>query len=340
MDDDDELAEMDEASMKKMFKEKLEGLDKPDKMGKRMGGDEMKKMLGGKDKESFKKDLEGMGKDEMRAKFGEMKKKMGGKDMDGDFKKMKGMMDKKPTCADKTEPVCTDKSKPLDKKAIAMKMLGEVLCPADKKAPTCADKSEPEVTEEDKKSMEDPKPKCKDGKLPVCTGGVAALEKKDVLGKLMCEDRNAPTCPNGGKFVDSETDEGERRPKCDNEEKPTCTGGADPELPEILQGAMKMKKMMKKKTDNIDKAKFFCKDGKQPTCKAGKKLVWRMGGEQKQKKKFDPKKGGCRDMQKPTCEDGKAPTCLAGENEKKKCTDGQPRLCAEKKEPLCSDGSK
>lgn len=62
---------------------------------------------------------------------------------------------------------------------------------------------------------------------------------------------------------------------------------------------MKMKKMKETKTDNIDKSKFFCKDGKQPQCKAGKKLVWRMGGEQKQKRKFDPKKGGCRDMQKP-----------------------------------------
>lgn len=64
-----------------------------------------------------------------------------------------------------------------------------------------------------------------------------------------------------------------------------------------------------------------------------------MGGEQKQKRKFDPKKGGCRDMQKATCEGGVRPTCLAGEDEKKRCKDKQPRLCEGKKEPLCSDGT-
>lgn len=100
-----------------------------------------------------------------------------------------------------------------------------------------------------------------------------------------------------------------------------------------------MKKMKEMKSDNIDKAKFFCKDGKQPKCAAGKKLVWRMGGEQKQKKKFDPKKGGCLDMQKPLCADNAKPTCLKGEDATtKRCTDKQPRLCTGGTEPLCSDG--
>lgn len=155
----------------------------------------------------------------------------------------------------------------------------------------------------------------------------------------MCEDRVAPTCPDGGNFVEAEDEDGSKRPKCDNEKKPVCANGDEPDLPELFQGMAKMKKMKDMKSDNIYKAKFFCKDGKQPQCKAGKKLVWRMGGEQKQKKKFDPKKGGCRDMQKPLCADGAKPTCLAGEDANKRFTDKQPRLCAGGVEPLCSDGT-
>lgn len=151
--------------------------------------------------------------------------------MEGDFKGMKKMMDKKPQCADKSTPKCSDKSEPLDKKGIAMKQLGELLCPADKKQPACADKSEPKVLEADRKEMKDPKPKCTDGSLPVCTGGVAMADKKTAMGKLMCEDRVAPSCPEGGKFVQDESEEGESRPKCDNEKKPVCSNGDEPELP-------------------------------------------------------------------------------------------------------------
>lgn len=274
------------------------------------------------------------------------KMKMSGKSKDGEFKEKKKEMKEKPKCKDETEPKCTDGSAPLNKEEVAMKMIGALLCPDDKLPPKCADKSDPKVSDADKKSKEMPKPKCTDGNYPVCTGGKAALEKKDVLGKLMCPDEKAPTCPDGGNFVDKEDDEEGRKAKCDNEKKPVCTDGSDPELPEILQGMMKMKKMKDMKEGNIEKAKFFCKDGKQPKCGAGKKLVWRMGGEQKQKKKFDPKKGGCRDMQKPMCKDADgvevAPTCLGvgGADSNGKCVDKQPKLCADKKEPLCGDGTK
>lgn len=43
-------------------------------------------------------------------------------------------------------------------------------------------------------------------------------------------------------------------------------------------------------------------------------------------------------MQKPLCEGGVKPTCLKGEDEKKRCKDKQPRLCEGGKEPLCGDG--
>merc|ERR1711998_130810 len=130
--------------------EKLDKMDKPDKFGRKMKGEEMKK-------------------------------KMQGKDLEGDFKGMKEKMAKKPQCADKSTPTCTGGVAPLDKKAIGEKMMGELLCPADKKAPKCADASTPKVSDADKKSKERPVPKCTDGTVPVCTGGVATVDKKTVM---------------------------------------------------------------------------------------------------------------------------------------------------------------
>merc|ERR1719163_1806141 len=53
-----ELKDMDEATMKKRFKEKIDEMDKPDKDGRKMGGEEMKKKLMGMSKEDFKKDID------------------------------------------------------------------------------------------------------------------------------------------------------------------------------------------------------------------------------------------------------------------------------------------
>lgn len=91
------------------------------------------------------------------------------------------------------------------------------MCPADKIAPACVDKSEPKVSDEDKKSEKEPKAKCTDGSMPVCTGGVATKDKKEIMGALMCDNKVAPTCPEGGKFIDAEEEDGGRRPKCSNE---------------------------------------------------------------------------------------------------------------------------
>lgn len=223
------------------------------------------------------------------------------------------------------------------------KMVTELMCD-DKKAPTCKDKSTPKLSEDD----EEKAPACDDGAKPVCTGDAAPKDKKEIMKMMMCDDRKAPKCKDGStptkpdkeEELNREADEMMKQrpqPTCTDGNKPVCTGDVEPELPEMFMMMRKMGEQKKKQVEDIDKAKFFCKDGKQPKCAAGKKLVWKMGGKMKPQKKFDPKKGGCRDAQKPKCPGGEEVAC-ADKSTGKRCTNGQPKLCTDKREPVCGDG--
>lgn len=61
--EDLKLKAMDESRMKILLKEKIDGMDKADKDGRKMGAEELKKKLNGLSKEDYKKDIDVMGKD-------------------------------------------------------------------------------------------------------------------------------------------------------------------------------------------------------------------------------------------------------------------------------------